>query len=72
MVATTATIPARMTQKASGPPSPGKSTFIPNKPVITVSGSIVTLMIVSSRRTSFWRWEMADSFVASSASTTSL
>ncbi len=53
-------------------PSPGNATFIPNSPVRTVSGSIVTLKIVSRRRTSFWRWESTDSFVSSSASTTSL
>ena len=32
----------------------------------------VTLKIVSRRRTSFWRCEITDSFVYSSASTTSL
>ena len=44
----------------------------PEDAVISVSGSIVTLMIVSRRSTSFWRCEMTDSFVDSSASTTSL
>ena len=43
-----ATSSARMIQNASCVPSPGKRTFIPKTPVISVSGSTVTLKIVSS------------------------
>ena len=38
----------------------------------SVSGRITTLKAVSTRSTSFTRWESTDSLVSSSASTTSL
>src|SRR5204863_83127 len=41
-------------------------------PEMSVSGSRITLTTVSTRSTSFWRWEITDSFVSSNASTTSL
>src|SRR5581483_7168935 len=66
------TIPPTMIQNAWWVPSPGKPTFMPKIPASSESGSIVTLKIVRIRRTSFWRWEITDSFVSSRASTTSL
>ena len=72
MLTSVATSSPRMIQNAVCVSSPGKRTFMPKTLVISVSGSIVTLMSVSSRRTSFWRCEITDSFVCSSASATSL
>ena len=60
------------TQNAVVEFSPGKTTFIPKIPEISVSGSTMTLKMVSTRSTSFCRCEMTDSFVDSSPSTTSL
>src|SRR5215211_6713108 len=68
IAATTATI----TQNACAVPSPGNATFIPNMPVMTVILRSTTLKTVSTRRTWFCRCEITDSFVSSSASTTSL
>jgi hypothetical protein len=59
-------------QKAARVFSPGKSTFMPKIPEISVSGSRITENTVRMRKTSFWRCEITDSFVLSSASTTSL
>ena len=61
-----------MAHHAAAVAKPGKCTFIPKIPVINVIGSRITLTTVSTRRMSFWRWLIADSFVSSSASTTSL
>ena len=61
-----------ITQNAAAVPLPGKSTFMPKTLAISVSGSRIALKTVSTRRTSFWRCEITDSFVDSSASTTSL
>ena len=36
---------------------------MPKKPVISVSGSSTTEKTVRIRSTSFWRWEITDSFV---------
>ena len=65
-------MPAKITQNAHAVSKPGKCTFIPKKPVISVSGSSTTEKTVRMRSTSFWRCEITDSFVVSSASTTSL
>ena len=70
--APTATIAPTMIQKATADPKPGKSTFIPKTLATRVSGSRMALKTVSTRRTSFWRCEITDSFVDSSPSTTSL
>jgi hypothetical protein len=69
---TTTTIATSVTRKPFELLNPGKCTFIPKKPVRNVSGSITTLKIVSTYRMSFCWCEMSDSFVSSSASTTSL
>jgi len=61
-----------MIQKAVADAKPGKSTFIPKMLASRVSGSRMALKVVSTRRTSFWRCEITDSFVDSSPSTTSL
>ena len=66
------TMPTKMTQNAHTVSKPGKRTFMPKKPVINVSGSSTTENTVRMRNTSFWRCEMTDSFVSSSASMTSL
>ena len=66
------TIPTKITQNAQAVSKPGNRTFIPKKPVISVSGSRTTENTVSTRSTSFWRCWITDSFVSSSASTTSL
>ena len=50
----------------------GNSTFMPNMLASSVSGRITTLKAVSTFSTSFTRCEITDSFVSSSASTTSL
>ncbi len=63
---------AKIDQNAQAVSKPGKWTFMPKKPVISVSGSRITENTVSTRKTSFCRWEITDSFVSSSASTTSL
>src|SRR5262249_20268275 len=68
---TAAMIP-NTTQKAHAVSKPRKRTFMPKTPVISVRGSRTTEKIVSTRRMSFWRCEITDSFVSSSASTTSL
>src|SRR5215204_4943589 len=68
----TTTIAATITQNAPTVPSPGNSTFIPKMLARSVSGRSTALKTVSTRRTSFWRCEIADSLVASSASATSL
>ena len=62
----------KIVQNAQTVPKPGKWTFMPKKPVISVSGSRITEKTVRIRRMSFWRWLMTDSFVSSSASITSL
>ena len=49
-------MPAKITQNAHAVSKPGKCTFIPKKPVISVSGSSTTEKTVRMRRTSFWRW----------------
>src|SRR5207249_1687614 len=46
-------ISATIAQNASALPKPGKWTFIPKIPEISVSGSRMTLNTVSRRRTSF-------------------
>ena len=61
-----------MIQKAVWVASPGNATFIPKMPEIRVNGSKTTLKTVRIRSTSFCRCEITDSFVLSSASTTSL
>src|SRR5215204_6277687 len=61
------TIPARIAQKAVDDANPGKWTFMPKKPVMSVSGSRTTLKMVRMRSTSFWRCVITDSFVSSSA-----
>src|SRR5437764_3949553 len=66
------TMPAKITQNAHTVSKPGKCTFIPKKPVISVNGSSTTENTVRTRSTSFWRCWITDSFVSSSASTTSL
>ena len=53
-------------------PSPGTPTFMPQMLATSVSGRTTTLNAVSTRRTSLTRWEITDSLVSSSASTTSL
>ena len=52
--------------------SPGTPTFIPQRLAMNVSGRTITLIEVSTLRTSFTRCESTDSLVSSSASTTSL
>src|SRR5215203_4596205 len=44
-------------QKAAPVSKPGKWTFMPKMPVISVSGRRITVTTVSTRRTSFWRCE---------------
>ena len=61
-----------MIQKAVLSPSPGTPTFMPHRLAMKVSGSTITLKAVSTRRISLTRCEITDSFVSSSASTTSL
>ena len=53
-------------------PRPGTCTFMPQMLAISVSGSTITQNAVSTRNVSLVRWAIADSFVSSSASTTSL
>ena len=68
-------VATKSTSDPTNPPAvskPGKWTFMPKTPVRNVSGSITTLKIVSTYRMSFCWWLMSDSFVSSSASTTSL
>ena len=67
-----ATIAPMIVQKGAEAPSPGTWTFMPQMLAIRVSGRITTLKAVSTRSTSLTRWESTDSFVTSSASTTSL
>ena len=61
-----------MIQKAAMSPSPGTPTFMPHRLAMKVSGRTTTLNAVSTRSTSLTRWEITDSLVSSSASTTSL
>ncbi|MEN3311733.1 MAG: hypothetical protein V7645_1062 [Actinomycetota bacterium] len=68
----TVTISPTIAQNAAWVCSPGKRTFIPKIPEMSVSGSRITENTVRIRKTSFWRCEITDSFVLSSASTTSL
>src|SRR5689334_21006489 len=70
--ASTATITPAITQKASVEPSPGTLTFMPQMLAMSVSGSRITETEVSTRSTLFRRCVITDSFVSSSASTTSL
>ena len=56
-------MPAKITQNAQTLPKPGKCTFIPKKPVISVSGSSTTEKTVRMRSTSFCRCAITDSFV---------
>ena len=51
---------------------PGTCTFMPQIEAISVSGRKITQKAVRIRKISFERWAIADSFVSSSASTTSL
>lgn len=68
----TQTISPMMAQKAWIERSPGTPTFMPQIVPISVSGSMITLNAVSTRRMSFRRCDRTDSFVASRPSTTSL
>ena len=61
-----------MAQNAPTPVWNGNSTFMPNRLASRVRGRITTLNAVSTFSTSFTRCEITDSFVSSSASTTSL
>ena len=61
-----------ISQKASISPSPGTLTFMPKSPVISVSGSRITVTTVSSWSRYCCLCEMKDSFVDSSPSMTSL
>ena len=72
MPASTSTIEAMMIQNAVIDSSPGTRTFMPKIDAISVSGRMITLKAVSTRRTSLTRCEIADSLVSSSPSTTSL
>ena len=54
------------------PPSPGTCTFMPKIEAMSVSGRMITLNAVSTRRTSLTRCDSSDSFVDSRPSTTSL
>ena len=69
---TTTTIRPMITQNASTTARPGRATFMPQMPEISVSGSRITLNAVSTRSTSFRPWEITDSLVDSRPSTTSL
>src|SRR5207248_3812409 len=55
-----AIIDPQMIQNARAVPKPGKRTFIPNRPVISVSGSRITLTSVSTSRIRFWRCERSE------------
>ena len=52
--------------------SPGTFTFMPQMLATSVSGRTITEIAVRTRNTSLVRWAICDSFVLSSASTTSL
>ena len=66
------TIAARITQNAVESCSPGTPTFMPQMLATSVSGRTITENAVRTRKVSLVRCAIADSFVDSSASTTSL
>src|SRR6476469_8897037 len=68
----TTTITTTTAQKPRIDCSPGTCVFMPKTLAMSVSGSTMTLIAVSTRKVSFSRWLMTASVVDSSASTTSL